>query len=109
MSYTDDELKFMAYWEENRLKEKRLISQLVYGLPIGIIFSVPILVNFLLGRFWYKRADAVGLSQFSPTVLIIAVALIAIFVAVMNRKFRWEKFENKYLALKSRKDADKSE
>jgi mannose/fructose/N-acetylgalactosamine-specific phosphotransferase system component IIC len=103
MSYTDDELKFMAYWEQNRLKEKRLITQLTYGLPIGVIFAVPILVNFLLGRFWYKRADAVGLSQFSPTVLIIAVALISIFVAVLNRKFRWEKLENQYLSLKNRK------
>lgn len=104
MSYTDDELKFMAYWEQNRLKEKRLITQLTYGLPIGVIFAVPILVNFLLGRFWYKRADAVGLSQFSPTVLIIAVALISIFVAVLNRKFRWEKLENQYLSLKNRED-----
>ncbi len=102
MSYTEDELKFMAYWEQNRLKEKRLITQLTYGLPIGVIFAVPILVNFLLGRFWYKRADAVGLSQFSPTVLIIAVALISIFVAVLNRKFRWEKLENQYLSLKNR-------
>ena len=102
MLYTEDELKFMAYWEQNRLKERRLITQLTYGLPIGVIFAVPILVNFLLGRFWYKRADAVGLSQFSPTVLIIAFALISIFVAVMNRKFRWEKLENQYLSLKNR-------
>ena len=107
MSYTDDELKFMAYWEQNRLKEKRLITQLTYGLPIGVIFAVPILVNFLLGRFWYKRADAVGLSQFSPTVLILAVALISIFVAVLNRKFRWEKLENQYLSLKNRANRNK--
>ena len=108
MSYTDDELKFMAYWEQNRLKEKRLITQLTYGLPIGVIFAVPILVNFLLGRFWYKRADAVGLSQFSPTVLILAVALISIFVAVLNRKFRWEKLENQYLSLKNTANRNKS-
>lgn len=108
MLYTEDELKFMAYWEQNRLKERRLITQLTYGLPIGVIFAVPILVNFLLGRFWYKRADAVGLSQFSPTVLIIAVALISIFVAVMNRKFRWEKLENQYLSLKSREGQNNS-
>ena len=74
----------------------------------GVIFAVPILVNFLLGRFWYKRADAVGLSQFSPTVLILAVALISIFVAVLNRKFRWEKLENQYLSLKNRANRNKS-
>ena len=101
-------MKFLAYWEQNRLKEKKLITQLAYGLPIGVIFTVPILINFLLGRFWYKRADAVGLSQFSPTVLIIAVALISIFVAVLNRKLRWEKLENQYLSLKNREVSEKS-
>ena len=108
MSYTEDELKFITYWEQNRLKEKKLITQLTYGLPIGVIFAVPILINFLLGRFWYKRADAVGLSQFSPTILIVAVALISIFVAVMNRKFRWEKLENQYISLKNRRESQKS-
>lgn len=102
MAYTDQELKFMEYWEKNRLKEKRLISQLTYGLPLGILFAVPVLINFLLGRFWYKRADAVGLSQFNPTILVVAVALIASFVGVMSRKFRWEKLENQYLSLKHR-------
>jgi hypothetical protein len=108
MSYSEDEKKFIAYWEENRLKEKKFISQLMYGLPIGIIFSVPILVNFLLGKFWYKRADAVGISQFSPTVLIVAVILITVFIALLNRKLRWEKLEQLYIALKKRTSLDKS-
>jgi hypothetical protein len=108
MSYSEDEKKFIAYWEGNRLKEKRFISQLMYGLPIGIIFSVPILVNFLLGKFWYKRADAVGISQFSPTVLILAVILIAVFIALLNRKLRWEKLEQQYISLKKRTPSDKS-
>jgi hypothetical protein len=99
MSYSEEEIKFMAYWEQNRLKQKRFLTQLTYGLPIGVIFAIPILVNFLLGRFWYKRADAVGLSQFNPTILIVAVILIAVFVAILNRRFRWEKFEHKYQRL----------
>ena len=103
MAYTPEEIKFMAYWEREREKQKKLLNQLMFGLPIGVLFSVPILVNFLLGKFWYKRADAVGLSQFSPTVLIIAVLLIAVFTALLNRRFRWEKLEAQYLKLKHRK------
>ena len=102
MSYTDEEIKFMAYWEQNRLKQKRLLTQLTYGLPIGLIFVVPIFVNFLLGRFWYKRADAVGLSQFNPTVLVLAVLLISVFVAIFNRRFKWEKYEQEYQRLLSK-------
>lgn len=102
MAYTIDEEKFMAYWEAERDKQKKLMNQLMFGLPVGILFSVPILVNFLLGRFWYKRADAVGLSQFSPTVLIVAVLLISVFIALLNRQFRWEKMEQQYIELKMR-------
>ncbi len=103
MAYSPDEEKFLIYWEANRERERRISVQLLFGLPYGILFSIPILVNFLLGRFWYKRADAVGLSQFNPIVLVIAVLLISIFIAVLNRKFRWEKLENQYLELKARK------
>lgn len=102
MSYSADESKFMEYWEQNRQKQKKRLNQLMLGLPLGILFALPIIINFLLGRFWYKRADAVGLSQFSPTVLIVAALLIAVFTALLNRQFRWEKLEQQYLELKAR-------
>lgn len=106
MSYSVDETKFMEYWEQNREKQKKLLNQLMLGLPLGILFAVPIIVNFLLGRFWYKRADAVGLSQFNPMVLIVAALLIAVFTALLNRRFRWEKLEQQYLELKAREKKD---
>lgn len=102
MLLTEDERKFLVYWEANRLRQRKLTNQLMYGLPMGILFSVPIIINFLMGRFWYKRADAVGMSQFSPTVLVVAVLLIAVFIALINRKFRWEKLEQQYLELKAK-------
>ena len=102
MSITEEERKFLDYWAVERNKEKKLLSQLMFGLPIGILFSVPLLINFFLGKFWYKRADAVGISQFSPTVLVVAVLLITVFVALLNRRFRWEKLEQQYLEIKAK-------
>ena len=102
MAISEEERKFLVYWEQQRLKEKRLTNQLMFGLPIGILFSIPILINFFMGKFWYKRADAVGVSQFSPTVLVIAVLLITVFVALLNRRFRWERLEQQYLELKAK-------
>jgi len=102
MLLTEDERKFLVYWEANRLRQRKLTNQLMYGLPMGILFAVPIIINFLMGRFWYKRADAVGMSQFSPTVLVVAVLLIAVFIALINRKFHWEKLEQQYLELKAK-------
>ena len=102
MAISDEERKFLVYWEAQRNKERKLTNQLMFGLPIGILFSVPLLVNFFLGKFWYKRADAVGISQFSPTVLVVAVLLITVFVALLNRKFRWEKLEQQYLEIRAK-------
>lgn len=106
MLYTEDEKKFIEYWKENRNYQATLKYQLLFGLPIGLLFSLPIVINFLLGRLWYKRADAVGLSQFNPAVLIIAVMIISIFIAIVNRRFRWEKLERQYLELLARKKAE---
>lgn len=106
MLLTEDEQKFLTYWEANRQRERKLTNQLMYGLPVGILFTVPIILNFLLGRFWYKRADAVGMSQFNPTVLVVAVLLITVFIALINRKFRWEKLEQQYLELKEREKSE---
>jgi hypothetical protein len=103
MLYTDDEKKFIEYWEQNRERQASLSYQLLFGLPFGFLFSIPILINFLFGRFWYKRADAVGMSQFNPIVLVLAILIISIFIALLNRKFRWEKLEQQYLELQARK------
>ena len=103
MLYTEDEIKFIAYWEQNRERQASLSYQLLFGLPFGFLFSIPILINFLLGRFWYKRADAVGMSQFNPMVLVLAILVISVFIALLNRKFRWEKLEQQYLELQARK------
>jgi hypothetical protein len=99
---TTEEQKFIVYWEANREKQKKLFYQLLIGLPVGLLFAVPILVNFFMGRFWYKRADSVGVSQFNPMVLIVAVVLIAGFIGVFNKKFKWDQNEQFYLELKAR-------
>jgi membrane protein YdbS with pleckstrin-like domain len=102
MAISDEERKFLVYWEAQRNKERKLTNQLMFGLPIGILFSVPLIINFFMGKFWYKRADAVGISQFNPTVLVLAVLLITVFVALLNRRFRWEKLEQQYLEIKAK-------
>ena len=95
----------MAWWAERRDREKRTFRQLLVGLPLGLIFALPIILNFLASRFWYRRAEAVGNSQFSPVVLIVAVLAIAGFMAIMNKKFKWEQNEQIYLSLKAREES----
>jgi amino acid permease len=99
---SEEEKKFLDYWEKNREKQQKLSYQLLAGLPVGILFALPVLLNFLLGRFWYKRADAVGASQFNPFILIVAVIMIAVFIGVFQKKHKWDQYEQKYLELRAK-------
>lgn len=99
---TPEEQKFVVYWEKNREKEGDAKHQFLYGVPYGLLFSLPIVINFLAGRFWYKRADAVGMTQFNPLVLVLAVMIITVFIAVFYKKHKWDQYEQRYKELRSK-------
>lgn len=102
----NEEKAFMLYWEQNRLKEKKTFRQLIIGLPLGLLFTLPILVNFMSG--WHKRAEMVGRVQTNPTVLICAVIIIGSFFAIFNKRHKWDMNEQRYreLEFKQKKDKD---
>ena len=109
--YSDDETRFMTWWEENRVKEKRVFKQWLMGIPLGLLFAIPILINFFSG--WFKRADMVlngqlSNQQFSPLVLIIAMLLIVSFVAIFSKRYKWDMNEQRYLELRARSNQQSS-
>ena len=99
---TEEEKDFMIFWEANREKEKKTWRQLLIGLPLGMICTLPILLNLFSG--WDKRAAMVANTQLNPVILIIAVLLIASFFAVFSKKHRWDMNEQRYKELKSKKE-----
>lgn len=98
----EKEILFIRYWELNRLKEKSVLYQVLTGLPIGLFFSLPIIILLFTGRFWYRRADMVANSEMNVWVLMAAVLMIALFVAVLYKRHQWEMKEQQYLELKAR-------
>ena len=71
----------MDYWEKNRDKQKRVVRQFLLGIPAGLLFVIPIVINFSSG--WYKRAGMMtNTSDFNPGVLIVALLLITGFIAI---------------------------
>lgn len=98
---TQEEKNFLKYWEENRLREKKVLKQLLVGLPMGAIFGLPVIFILFSGRLWYKRADMVANSSLNPIVLAVAVVLIIIFVAIFYKRHQWDMHEQQYLKLKS--------
>ena len=98
---TPKEEMFIEYWEANRDKQKKLVYQLLVGLPFGLLIGVLVVANFFSG--WYKRAEMIANSQFNPIVLYLAAALIAIFFAVFSKKFQWDQQEQRYRELLAKK------
>jgi hypothetical protein len=90
----EHEKRYIAYWEKNRLKEKKLLNQLLIGLPVGILFGAPVMINLFTG--WYKRADMEVNTRLNPIVLIVAILLIIVFVAIFSMKHKWEMKEQQY-------------
>ena len=99
---SEQEQLYIEYWEANREREGKLSTQLLYGIPIGILFSVPVLVILVSAKLWYKRADMAANSSLSPVLLISAVGLIAGFVAVIYKRHQWDMKEQQYLEFKAR-------
>jgi hypothetical protein len=107
---TEREKEFIEYWEQNREKEKKTFRQLLIGLPLGLVFAIPILLNF--SSNWYKRANmwARGHSDDNTvTVLVIAVILIAVFVAIFSKKHKWDMYEQQYQELLNKKKRGEQE
>ena len=98
----------MQYWEANRLREKKLGFQLLVGIPMGLLFSLPILIILFTGKLWYTRAEMVANTSSKPWVLMVAVFLIAVFVAIFNKRHQWERKEQWYQELKARMDTEES-
>ncbi len=99
---TEEEQAFINYWKLNREKQKRTFRQFLVGIPVALLFVIPIAINFFSG--WYKRASMISrTSDFNPGVLILALILIVVFIAIFSRKFKWDQYEQRYVELLAKK------
>jgi ABC-type dipeptide/oligopeptide/nickel transport system permease component len=97
-----EEEDFIIYWKTNRERQKKTFRQFLLGIPLALLFVVPIGLNFFSG--WYKRATMVSrTSEFSPGILLLALILIVVFIAIFSRKFKWEQYEQRYIELLNKK------
>ncbi|MEO6329749.1 MAG: hypothetical protein ABIO55_12490 [Ginsengibacter sp.] len=98
---TDQEKLFIDYWHRNRDKQKRFFYQLLIGLPLGLVFALPILLSVIF-HDWYKQMIFISGSQ--VTVILFGVLGIAVFFALFRMKFKWEQNEQLYKELKYKQD-----
>jgi membrane protein YdbS with pleckstrin-like domain len=104
---TQQERDFLRYWENNRLRRKKTMRQFLVGIPIGLLFVIPIVINFTSG--WYKRAQMeAGSSDFNPMVLLVALLAIVVFTAIFYQRHQWDQYEQRYreLLAKEKREED---
>lgn len=99
---TPKEEEFLVYWKTARIRQRKLMYQLLVGLPMGLLLGILVIANFFSG--WYKQADMVANSSFNPAVLYVAVAFIAVFFSVFSKKFQWDQQEQRYKELIFKKE-----
>jgi hypothetical protein len=104
---TQQEKDFIRYWETNRLRRQKVFRQFLIGIPIGLLFVIPIAINFSSG--WYRRADMEANSpDFNPLVLVIALLIIVGFTAIFYQRHRWDQYEQRYRELLARRQREDS-
>lgn len=102
--FSEKELSFIQHWEKVRDHEKLFLTKLKNGLPMAMLFGLPILL-LLVGVYfylpeWYTKVSGAASGEIST--LLIAVCLIIIFFSYFRMHFKWEMNEQLYLELKSR-------
>ncbi|MDO6430184.1 hypothetical protein Q4E93_06290 [Flavitalea sp. BT771] len=106
---TGQEEAFIRYWEENRSRQKKVFRQFLVGIPVGLAFAIPILVNLLSG--WDVKAlqeTSVAFKKSQVMVLMVALLLIIGFVAIFYQKYRWDQYEQRYRELLAKKEKEPS-
>ena len=96
----------MKHWEMVRESESRFMSKLVRGLPVAMLFGLPIILSliavYVLSPEWYSK-----ISQAASGILgtlIIAVIITILFFSYFRMHFKWEMNEQLYQELKSRQN-----
>lgn len=99
---SEEEKRFMVYWEQNRLRKTRVLRQLYVGLPLATLLVIAIFINFFSG--WNERAGLELRSQNRSLLIVLLAAALAIvaFIVIFSARHRWDRQEQMYRELQER-------
>lgn len=100
---TDEEKRFIEYWDENRIRKKKVWKQLALGLPLATALVIAIFVNIVFR--WHKEADKAFKQEQTSLIIVLIVAclLIVIFIVIFSVRHRWDINEQYYKELLAKK------
>jgi heme/copper-type cytochrome/quinol oxidase subunit 2 len=108
--FTAEEKDFMAWWEANRERKKKVWKQLALGLPLAAVLILATFINFFSN--WYDKAKIVRneeVRKYDASLLLVLVAaalLITVFIVIFSVRHKWDINEQRYRELISRNRTD---
>ena len=107
---SEKEIKFLQRWEVVREKESRFGSKLAGGLPMALLFGLPILFSVVLVYFlspeWFTKISQ--LAAGSTFAILAAIIIFILFFSYFRMHFKWEMNEQLYMELKGKQKASKA-
>jgi membrane protein YdbS with pleckstrin-like domain len=104
--FTEKEKQFIEYWQKNREAESRFSSKLLKGLPMALMFALPIILLVIVVRLflpeWYVKISQTSPGMFATA--IFAVVAVALFYSFFRMHYKWEMNEQLYQELKSKEN-----
>jgi len=101
---SNKEKQFMAYWEREREKQNTTSGKLISGLPMAVLFSLPIILFiftvYLFFPDWYTKISNTSPGSF--ITIVIAVFGCILFYAYFRMHYKWEMNEQLYNELKNK-------
>ena len=103
---SEKEKQFIVYWEKEREKQNSIRSKLINGLPMAVLFSLPIIL-FIFAVYiffpeWYTKIS--GTTPGSFITIVIAVFGCILFYSYFRMHYKWESNEQHYRELKTKEN-----
>lgn len=96
---TEEQKKFIQFWEANREAEKKSIKPYIIGITIGLAISFTVYAFIFSG--WYQRATMVANAKLNPTLFVFIVLIISGFMAFFYKSYKYEQQEQQYKEFKA--------
>lgn len=96
--------EFIAYWEKERERHNSVPARLIAGLPMAILFCIPILLLitavYLFLPEWYTKVS--NSMAGAMTTIVIALIICILFFSYFRVQYKWEMNEQLYKELKQK-------
>ena len=103
---SEKEIEFINHWASVRDKYSTFSSKFLRGLPMALLFSLPIFFSIVLVYFlspeWYTKISQKASGE--SMMIVVSLMIIILFFSFVRMHFNWEMNEQAYLELLAKKE-----